>query len=153
MLLKPGVMNNLPVSRVAVVLFALVIAVFGLYHFIDPENLVTFVPPYMPSSHIWVYAVGAVLILTSLSILLNRQVKLVSYILAFLLATFALAIHLQGYLSLSDKQLRDLSLMNMIQGLALACCVVYIGATAKPRHVAVKDKALHEEMAGGVVSA
>ncbi len=128
-------MNNTFMSRVAVVLFAIIIAVFGLFHFIDPENLVLFVPSYMPSSHFWVYIMGALLILASLAILLNRQVKLVSYILAPLLVIFALAIHLQGYLSLSDKQLKALSFLNMIQDLALACCVLYIGATAKERPV------------------
>ncbi|HWB28737.1 MAG TPA: hypothetical protein VG738_24860 [Chitinophagaceae bacterium] len=134
-------MNNLPISRVAVVLFAIVIAFFGLYHFIDPENLVTFVPDYMPKGHVMVYAVGTVLILTSASILLNRQVKLVCYVLALLLVVFALAVHLQGYLSLSDKQMKVLSLMNMTQGLALACCVFYVGATVKPRHAAEKSAA------------
>lgn len=128
-------MDNTFMSRVAVVLFAIVIAVFGLFHFIDPENLVLFVPSYMPSSHFWVYVMGALLILASIAILLNRQVKLVSYILALLLVTFALAIHLQGYLSLSDKQLKALSFLNMIQDLALACCVLYIGANAKERLV------------------
>ena len=151
MCLKPGIMNNLPISRVAVVLFAIVIAVFGLYHFVDPENLVLFVPSYMPSSHIWVYVVGAVLIIASLSILLNRQVKLVSYVLALLLITFALAVHLQGYLSLSDKQLRALSFLNMIQSLALACCVLYIGATTKARPV-VERETLEQRISGSAVS-
>lgn len=130
-------MDNTSISRVAVVLFAIVIAVFGFFHFIDPENLVLFVPSYMPSSHIWVYIMGLVLMLTAVSILLNRQVKLASYVLALLLVTFALAIHLQGYLSLSDKQLKALSFLNMIQDLALACCVLYIGATAHARPVVV----------------
>ena len=143
-------MNNLPISRVAVVLLAIVIAFFGLYHFIDPGNLVTFVPDYMPRGHAIVYAVGAVLMLTAVSILLNRQVKLACYILALLLATFALAVHLQGYLSLSDRQLKVLSLMNMTQGLALACCVLYVGATAKPRHVVKAQSVLEENMAAAV---
>jgi len=148
-------MNNLPFSRVAVVLFAIVIAFFGLYHFIDPENLVTFVPGYLPSGHAIVYAVGTVLMLTSLSILLHRGVKMACYVLALLLATFALTVHLQGYLSLSDRQLRVLSLMNMTQGLALACCVLYVGATVKPRHVSEMGAStmLREEMTGNAISA
>jgi uncharacterized membrane protein len=128
-------MDNTLISRVAVVLFAIVIAVFGIFHFIDPENLILFVPSYMPSTHVWVYVMGALLILTAISIVLNRQVKLASYVLALLLVVFALAIHLQGYLSLSDKQLKALSFLNMIQDLALACCVLYIGAMAHTRPV------------------
>jgi len=130
-------MDNTLISRVAVVLFAIVIAVFGIFHFIDPENLILFVPSYMPSSHLWVYVMGSLLILTALSILLNVRVKLATYILALLLVSFALAIHLQGYLSLSDKQLKALSFLNMIQDLALACCVLYIGATAHARPAVV----------------
>jgi uncharacterized membrane protein len=124
-------MDNKLISRVAVVLFAIVLAVFGLFHFIDPENLVLFVPSYMPSSHVWVYAMGLVLILASLCIATNRQARLASYILAPLLVVFALSVHLQGYLSLSDRQLKALSFLNMIQDLALACCVLYIGAATK----------------------
>jgi putative oxidoreductase len=133
-------MDNTLISRVAVVLFAIVIAVFGLFHFIDPENLILFVPSYMPSSHMWVYIMGSLLIVTALSIILNVRVKLATYVLALLLVSFALAIHLQGYLSLSDKQLKALSFLNMIQDLALACCVLYIGATAHTRPVVVFKK-------------
>lgn len=147
MRLKPGVMNNLPISRVAVVLFAIVLAFFGLYHFIDPEDLVVFVPNYVPSGHVAVYAVGTLLMLASISILLHRQVKLVCYVLALMLAVFAIAVHLQGYLSVSDKQLKALSLMNSIQGLALACCVFYVGATIKPRGITEKSAS---QMAGAM---
>ena len=144
-------MDNTLISRVAVVLFAIVIAVFGLFHFIDPENLILFVPSYMPSSHIWVYVMGSLLILTALSIVLNVRVKLATYVLALLLVSFALAIHLQGYLSLSDKQLKALSFLNMIQDLALACCVLYIGATAHARPAVVFNKS--EGLAGSAATA
>jgi uncharacterized membrane protein len=37
-------MNQQTISRLAIILLALVMAVFGIYHFIAPENLVGYLP-------------------------------------------------------------------------------------------------------------
>jgi len=147
MRLKPGVMNTIPISRVAIILFAIVIGVFGIYHFVDPENLAIQVPSFLSNARLWVYLVGALLILASVSLILNVQVKLVSYVLAVLMVSFAIFIHFRGYLDLASKEMQAVSFMNMLKDLGLACCVLYIGATARPKHAVVKETIMHEEMA------
>jgi hypothetical protein len=37
-------MNEPIMSRIAIILLALVMAVFGVYHFIAPQNLLAYVP-------------------------------------------------------------------------------------------------------------
>jgi uncharacterized membrane protein len=121
-------MNDRIISRFAVILFAVIMAVFGLHHFSDPENLAIIVPSFLPGSRIWVYLVGSALILAAIAFVLNKQVKLAGYLLALLLVIFVLTIHLRGYLQSGDKEMQSISFINMLKDLGLAACALLIAS-------------------------
>ena len=121
-------MNNNFVSRIAIILFALVMAVFGITHFIDPENLATSVPNFIPGGRIWVYIVGVAFILAAIAFIGNKEVRLAGYLLAVLLIIFVLMVHLPGYLHSGDKEMRQISLINLLKDLGLASCALLIGS-------------------------
>ena len=121
-------MNNNFVSRMAIILFALVMAVFGITHFIDPENLATSVPNFIPGGRIWVYIVGVAFILAAIAFIGNKEVRLAGYLLAVLLIIFVLMVHLPGYLHSGDKEMRQISLINLLKDLGLASCALLIGS-------------------------
>ncbi|MGI8952757.1 MAG: hypothetical protein ACR2FN_14370 [Chitinophagaceae bacterium] len=123
-------MNNKNMARIALKLFAIVIAIFGIYHFMDPDNLAIQVPSFLPGGSIWVYVVGAALILAAIAFFINQQIRLAGYLLSLMLIIFALAIHLRGYFELGDKEMQSVSFMNMLKDLGLAFCVLYIASTA-----------------------
>lgn len=81
-------MNQHLISRIAIWLLAIVMLVFGIYHFKRPENLLIYVPTYLPGGIIWVYFVGVAFILAALSFITNRFVAIAGYLLAILLLIF-----------------------------------------------------------------
>ena len=81
-------------SKIAEVLFALVIAWFGYNHFKNAGAMGGWVPDYMPGdAKIWIYVVGACFVLAAIAILTDIQKVLACYLLAGLLMILAFAVH------------------------------------------------------------
>jgi len=123
------------ISRLAVWMLAIVMIIFGIHHFRLPQNMLTYVPNYLPGGILWVYAVGAAFILTGLAFILNKFVSIAGYILAALLISFVLMIHLPQYLDAGDPEMRQLAFVNLLKDLALAGFALYIAANAKNQHL------------------
>ncbi len=123
------------ISRLAVWMLAIVMIIFGIHHFRLPQNMLNYVPNYLPGGIIWVYVVGAAFILTGLAFISNRFVSIAGYILAALLIIFVLMIHLPQYLDAGDAEMRQLSFVNLLKDLALAGFALYIAANAKNQHL------------------
>lgn len=124
-------MTHNTLSRVAVIILAIVLIVFGLYHFISPENLVGYVPDFMPGGIIWVYVTGAAFILSGIAFIAHKQVQLAGYMLAILLLVFVLTIHLPNYLHSGSPEMRQAAFVNLLKDTALAAFALYIGSSAR----------------------
>ena len=74
--------------------YALVIIVFGVTHFINSQDMRNFVPAFVPGGGAWVYITGACLIASGIAFIINKQTRLAGILLAVLLLSFALTIHL-----------------------------------------------------------
>lgn len=118
------------VSRAAIYLLAIVMIVFGIYHFRQPQNLVVYVPSYIPGGIIWVYMVGAAFIVVALALLSNRMVKLAGYLLAAILIIFILTIHLPNYLNAGDKEMQQIAFINLLKDAAMAGFALHVAASA-----------------------
>ncbi|MEX6690596.1 hypothetical protein QTN47_23995 [Danxiaibacter flavus] len=132
-------MNNAIISRIAIIGFGIVLAIFGIKHFLDPENLAIMVPSFIPGGKIWVYIVGTAFILAAIAFIINRKVKLAGYLLALMLIIFVITIHLRGYMDAGDKELQAISFVNMLKDLALACAALVIGSTYDNTQTIVRD--------------
>ncbi len=119
------------ISRIAVTILAIVMIVFGVYHFIAPQNLMAYVPEFLPGGIIWVYFAGAAFILAAIAFLIHKQVMLAGYLLSVLLFIFVLTIHLPGYLNAGSADVKQLELVNLLKDTALAAFALYIGSNAK----------------------
>jgi putative oxidoreductase len=104
------------------VLFALPMAVFGLFHFTNGQAMAGVVPSYIPGGIIWVYITGIALIAAAVSIIIEKMTKLSGLLLGIMLAIFALAIHLPG---------GEASMPSLLKDLALAGAAFYISANGK----------------------
>lgn len=118
------------ISRVAIYLLAVVMFIFGVYHFMQPNNLLVFVPPFLPGGIIWVYLVGSAFVLVAIAFVTNRMVKLAGYVLALLLLSFVLMIHLPNYLDAGDKEMQQLAFISLLKDTALAGFALHIAASA-----------------------
>lgn len=123
-------MDSNIVSRIAITLLAIVMATFGVFHFLHPADLLAYVPAYLPGGIIWVYLAGAAFILAAVSFVIGRYVKLAGYMLALLLFIFVLAIHLPNFLHAGDKDLQTMAFISILKDTAIASFALYIGSTA-----------------------
>lgn len=119
------------ISRIAVIILAIIMILFGLYHFMQPQSLIVYVPAFMPGGIIWVYLVGIAFILAGIAFILHKQVKLAGYLLALLLIIFVLSIHLPNYLHAGDTDMKSMAFVNLLKDTALAAFAMYIGSEAR----------------------
>ncbi|TXJ29121.1 MAG: DoxX family protein [Chitinophagaceae bacterium] len=105
--------------------------VFGIYHFKRPENLLIYVPTYLPGGIIWVYFVGVAFILAALSFITNRFVAIAGYLLAILLLIFVVLVHWPNYSEAGDPEMKQLAFVNLLKDIALAGFALYIAANAR----------------------
>ncbi len=124
-------MNQHIVSRISISLLAIVMFVFGIYHIMKPQNMMNYVPEFLPGGIIWVYIVGTAFILAAIAFITNRYVRIAGYMLALLLIIFVLTIHLPNFLHGGSDENRQMSLVNILKDTALAAFALHIAANAK----------------------
>ncbi|HYJ62483.1 MAG TPA: hypothetical protein VEV62_01980 [Parafilimonas sp.] len=118
-------------SRISIVLLALVMAVFGVYHFVYPQNLVGYVPSFLPAAgNLWVYIPGAAFILAAIAFITNKMVRVAGYLLAILLFIFVLTIHLPNFMNAGDPGVRQNALINLLKDTAIAAFAMHIAANS-----------------------
>ena len=118
-------------SRVAVIILAIVMIVFGFYHFMHPKDMLAFVPNFLPGGIMWVYVVGTSFILAGIAFILHKWVKIAGYLLALLLFSFVLVVHLPNYLNSGDVEMQRQSLVNILKDSAIAAFAMYLASNAQ----------------------
>jgi len=119
------------ISRIAVWLLAIVMIVFGISHFRNPDALVVNVPMYIPGGIIWVYVVGVAFLLVAIAFILNRWVAVAGYLLAALLLIFVLTVHLPNSLDSGDPAMRQMAFISILKDTAIAGFALFIASNAK----------------------
>ena len=127
------------VSRIAIYLLAIVMIIFGIYHFLNARNLVVFVPDFIPGGIIWAYFTGAAFILVGIAFITNKMVKLAGYVLAVLLIIFIVTIHIPNYLYAGSKEMQTMALINLLKDTAIAGFALHIAAGAHHQKLHLED--------------
>ncbi len=107
-------MNTL--KHVGRIVFALPFLVFGINHFRYGSMMAGLVPSFIPGGAFWVYFIGAALIAASVSLLINKLVKISGLLLAFTLLLFVLTIHLPG---LWNPKMAQMAMMGLLKDTAM----------------------------------
>ncbi len=83
-------------TRLAEMIFALIIGYFGIMHFMNADVMSGDIPSYLPGDgRIWIYLSGAGLVATALAIIINKFRTTACYLLAAMLLVFVFTLHLQ----------------------------------------------------------
>jgi putative oxidoreductase len=114
-------------SRVAEIVFALVLIIFGINHFRAGDAMAGGVP--LPGGVIWVYIVGAGFLLAAIAIVINRFKTLACYLLAFMLLVFVAAIHIPALLNAAEGA-GTMPLVSALKDTAMAMGAIIIGNRA-----------------------
>ena len=119
------------ISRIAIYILSIVMIAFGIYHFLHPKNLLVYLPEFIPGGLAWIYIVGSAFILAAIAFIINWQARLAGYLLAILLFSFVITIHLPNYLHAGDMEMRQLALVNLLKDSAMAAFALHIAANSK----------------------
>jgi uncharacterized membrane protein len=128
-------MNQHILARIAIYLLSIVMIVFGFYHFMYPRVLLVYVPGYLPGGITWVYIVGVAFILAAIAFILNRGVKIAGYLLAILLLTFVLTVHLPNYLHSGAADMQREAFVSLLKDTALAAFALHIAGSANQKGI------------------
>ncbi|MCU0328880.1 MAG: hypothetical protein MUE53_07810 [Chitinophagales bacterium] len=108
-------------TKIATFIFAGVMAIFGIFHFISGDAMTGAVPSYLPMPIIWVYLTGAALIAYAVSVFMNHKLeKMAGYLLALMLVLFVLMVHLPAMMSGADPK----AVISILKDLALAAAAI-----------------------------
>ncbi len=127
------------VSRIAIYLLAIVLISFGILHFNNARDLVVYIPSAVPGGVMWVYLVGVAFILVGISFITNKMVKAAGYLLAILLFTFIIIIHIPNYLQAGNQEMRSMALISLLKDTAIAGFALHIAAGAHHQHLHMED--------------
>ena len=106
-------------SKLAEVIFALIIAYFGYLHFTHADSMGNYVPRFIPGpGSLWIYITGVVFVLAAIGILADLKKTLACYLLAATLLIFAFTVHLHNH-------------PDALKDLAIAMCALIIGNNRK----------------------
>ena len=95
-------------TRLAEILFALVIGSFGVMHLMDADTMSGAIPDNIPGDgKMLVYIAGAGLIAAALAILINKLKMPACYLLAAMLLVFVFAIHMKSFETNPSGVLKD----------------------------------------------
>lgn len=133
-------MIHLTISRIAIWLLAIVMIIFGIMHFTNPNDMLNYVPLYLPRGIVWVYLVGIAFILAAIAFITNRYISLAGYMLAIILALFVVLIHIPNHLNSGDPALRQLALINALKDTAIAGFAMYIASIARHQRLTESEK-------------
>ncbi|MGK7391279.1 MAG: DoxX family membrane protein [Candidatus Cyclobacteriaceae bacterium M2_1C_046] len=81
-------------ANIGRVVFGLMFVIFGANHFMSAQQMGGMVPEWLPGGIFWVYLTGIALIAAGISVIINKKAALASLLLAILIFSFALFIHL-----------------------------------------------------------
>jgi putative oxidoreductase len=84
------------ISKIGKVIYAILMGLFGIFHFGNADSMKGMVPNYFPAPIFWVYLTGVALILAAIAIIINKKGRLAAILLGVMLIIFALTIHLPG---------------------------------------------------------
>ena len=98
-------------SKLAEVIFALIIAYFGYWHFTHADAMGKGVPSFIPGpGSLWIYITGTVFVVAAVGILAGIKKTLACYLLAAMLLVFVFTIHIKSFSTNPFGTLKDVAI-------------------------------------------
>lgn len=100
------------------ILFALPFGIIGLNHYLMTDVFLGMMSSFIPGGAYTILVTGALLILASISIILNKYIKVACFGLAGLLFIFIVSIHIPGLFN-PDFKVAQFALIELLKDTAL----------------------------------
>lgn len=126
-------MKNLISTRVAIIIFALIIGIFGANNILHAKDMASNVPSFLPASRIMVYISGAGFLLAAVAFIIDRYAKLAGYLLALLLLLIVFSVDVPGIIHATSLSIKMMFVTNMLKDAGLAMAAVLIADISRER--------------------
>lgn len=126
-------MKNLISTRLAIILFACIIAFFGANQFLHAKDMTAMVPGFLPVPEVMVYISGAGFLLAAIAFIIDRYAKIAGYLLAILLLLIVFAVDVPGIVHAATRSIKMMYVTNMLKDAALAMAAIVIADVSRER--------------------
>ncbi|HEV2354226.1 MAG TPA: DoxX family membrane protein [Puia sp.] len=125
-------MDNSVIFRIGRILYGLMVAFFGVNHFLNGTGLQNTVPSFFPGGLFWVYLTGGLLLLAAIAFLTDRQTRLAGLLMAAFLLIIVLTVHLPAVIHAPDLSSVRFPLTNLVKDTGLAAAALMIAGHKAP---------------------
>ncbi len=126
-------MKNLISTRLAIIIFSIIIAFFGANNILNARHMAANVPDFLPASKWMVYISGTGFLLAALSFIMDRYAKIAGYLLAVLLLIIVFSVDVPGIVRAANVHIKMLFITNMLKDAALAMAAILIADISRER--------------------
>jgi len=126
-------MKNLISTRLAIIIFAVIIAFFGANTILNARHMAINLPTFLPASKWMVYLSGAGFLLAAMAFIIDRYAKIAGYPLAVLLLVIVFSVDVPGIVHASSIPIKMLFVTNMLKDAALAMAAILIADISRER--------------------
>ncbi len=126
-------MKNLISTRVAILIFAIIIAFFGANMILNARHMVDNVPSFLPAPKWSVYLSGIGFLLAAVAFIIDRYAKIAGYLLAVLLLIIVFSVDVPGIVHANSTPIKMLYVTNMLKDAALAMAATLIADISRER--------------------
>ena len=128
-------MKNLISTRIAIIIFALIIGFFGANNILHAKDMAVNVPSFLPASKVMVYISGAGFLLAAAAFIIDRYVKIAGYLLAVLLLIIVFSVDLPGIIHARNVSVKMLFVTSLLKDAALAMAAILIADISRERPI------------------
>lgn len=126
-------MKNLISTRLAIIIFAVIIAFFGANSILNARHMAAHVSTILPAGKWMVYLSGAGFLLAAVAFIIDRYAKIAGYLLAILLLIIVFSVDVPGIVNAHATAIKMLYITNMLKDAALAMAAVLIADISRER--------------------
>ncbi|MDQ2718941.1 MAG: hypothetical protein M3Z26_04160 [Bacteroidota bacterium] len=128
-------MKTLVSTRLAIIIFAVIIGIFGANNIMYAKVMSADVPSFLPASKVIVYLSGAGFLLAAAAFIIDRYAKLAGYLLALLLLIIVFSVDIPGIIHSTNVHIKMLFVTGMLKDAALAMAAVLIADISRERTI------------------
>ncbi|HEU5051974.1 MAG TPA: hypothetical protein VFT78_02610 [Hanamia sp.] len=126
-------MKNLISTRLAIIIFAVIIGFFGANNILNARHMVANIPSFFPAGKWMVYLSGAGFLLAAAAFIIDRYAKIAGYLLAVLLLLIVFSVDVPGIVHARSTPIKMLFVTNMLKDAALAMAAMLIADISRER--------------------
>jgi putative oxidoreductase len=126
-------MKNLISTRLAIIIFAVIIGIFGANNILHAKAMSSDIPAFLPLPEVLIYISGAGYLLAAVAFILDRYAKLAGYLLFVLLLIKVCSVDVIQITHAANMEMKVIFIKNILKDAGLAMTAILIADISRER--------------------